>query len=41
LQNPEYAQTLVQNAQAELRERFAWEKLAEQTEAVFFKVKEN
>jgi len=41
LQNPEYAQTLVQNAQSELRERFAWEKLAEQTEAVFLKVKKD
>jgi glycosyltransferase involved in cell wall biosynthesis len=41
LQNPEYAQTLIYNAQSELRERFAWEKLAEQTEAVFLKVKKD
>lgn len=39
LKNPEYAQTLVDNAQSELRDRFAWEKLAEQTEAVFLKVR--
>jgi len=39
LHNPDYAQTLVLNAQAELGERFAWNKLAEQTEAVFLKVK--
>jgi len=39
LKNPEYAQSLVDNAQSELRDRFAWEKLAEQTEAVFLKVR--
>jgi glycosyltransferase involved in cell wall biosynthesis len=39
LHNQEYAQTLVHNAQSELRERFAWDKLATQTEAVFLKVK--
>ena len=39
LHNQDYAQTLVDNAQSELRERFAWDKLAAQTEAVFFKVK--
>ncbi len=38
LHNQEYAQTLVNNAQSELKERFAWDKLAEQTEAVFLKV---
>lgn len=36
--NQEYAQTLVNNAQSELRERFAWAELATQTEAVFLKV---
>lgn len=41
LQNHEYAQTLVNNAQLELKERFAWDQLAVQTEAVFFKVLEN
>jgi glycosyltransferase involved in cell wall biosynthesis len=39
LRNPEYAKTLVENAQSDLRESFAWDKLAEQTEAVFLKVK--
>jgi glycosyltransferase involved in cell wall biosynthesis len=39
LQNKDEVQTLVANSQLELRERFAWDKLAEQTEAVFFKVK--
>jgi glycosyltransferase involved in cell wall biosynthesis len=38
LHNQEYAKTLVNNAQSELRERFAWDKLAEQTEAIFLKV---
>jgi glycosyltransferase involved in cell wall biosynthesis len=37
LHNQEYAKTLVNNAQSELRERFAWDKLAEQTEDVFLK----
>ncbi|MCY7333219.1 MAG: glycosyltransferase family 4 protein [Pseudanabaena sp. CAN_BIN31] len=37
LHNQEYAKTLVDNAQSELRERFAWDKLAEQTEDVFLK----
>jgi len=41
LQNPEYAQTLVNNAQSELKERFAWDQLALQTEAVFLKVLNN
>ncbi len=39
LQNKDDVQTLVANSQLELRERFAWDKLAEQTEAIFFKVK--
>lgn len=39
LSNPEYAQILVNNAQSELRDRFAWDKLAAQTEAIFLKVK--
>jgi len=39
LQNKDAVQTLVDNAQAELRERFGWDKLAEQTEAIFYKVK--
>ncbi len=39
LHDQEYAQTLVNNAQSELKERFAWDRLAEQTEAVFLKVK--
>ncbi|MFN4777928.1 MAG: glycosyltransferase family 4 protein [Pseudanabaena sp.] len=39
LHNPEHAKTLVNNAQADLKESFAWDKLAEQTEAVFLKVK--
>ena len=38
LQNREYAQTLVDHAQSELRERFAWDQLALKTEAVFLKV---
>lgn len=40
LRNQEYAKTLVNNAQTELKERFAWDKLAQQTEDVFFKVKQ-
>jgi len=40
LQNRDYAQTLVNNAQSELRERFAWDKLAAQTESVFLKVQQ-
>lgn len=32
-----YAQMLVNNAQLELKEKFAWDKLAEQTEAIFYK----
>jgi len=39
LQNKDHVQTFVDNAQLELRERFGWDKLAEQTEAIFFKVK--
>ena len=39
LQNQDYAKDLANNAQSELKERFAWDKLAEQTEAVFLKVK--
>jgi glycosyltransferase involved in cell wall biosynthesis len=35
LQNPEYGKKLVENAQIELKERFAWPKLAKQTEAVY------
>ena len=35
LKNQEYAQSLVENAQQELRERFAWDRLALQTESVF------
>ncbi|MBD2176612.1 glycosyltransferase family 4 protein [Pseudanabaena sp. FACHB-1998] len=38
LSNHGYAKTLVDNAQSELKERFAWGKLASQTEAVFTKV---
>jgi glycosyltransferase involved in cell wall biosynthesis len=38
LSNHEYAKTLVDKAQSELKERFAWNKLASQTEAVFSKV---
>ncbi|BBC24964.1 glycosyltransferase family 4 protein [Pseudanabaena sp. ABRG5-3] len=41
LRNQEYAQTLVNNAQSELRERFAWDRLAAQTEEVFLKVLEH
>jgi len=38
LGNDDYAKTLVNNAQSELKERFAWDKLASQTESVFSKV---
>lgn len=38
LRDPEYAQTLVSNAQSDLKERFAWDLLAAQTEDVFMKV---
>lgn len=41
LGNHEYAQTLVDNSQSELTERFAWDKLASQTELVFSKVLSN
>ncbi|PZO45132.1 MAG: glycoside hydrolase [Pseudanabaena frigida] len=37
--NQEYAQGLVSNAQSELKERFAWDRLAEQTEATFLKLR--
>ena len=40
LKNQEYAQSLVENAQLELKERFAWDRLAVQTESVFMKVKQ-
>ncbi|MBD2188186.1 glycosyltransferase family 4 protein [Pseudanabaena mucicola] len=40
LQNRDYAQTLVNNAQSELRDRFAWDRLAAQTESVFLKVRQ-
>jgi glycosyltransferase involved in cell wall biosynthesis len=39
LQNQDYAKNLANNSQSELRERFAWDKLAAQTEAVFLRVK--
>lgn len=39
LRNPEYSQTLVDNAQLDLSDRFAWDSLAAQTEAVFLKTK--
>ena len=39
LQNKQYALTLIDNAQSDLKERFAWDKLAEQTEAVFLKLR--
>jgi len=39
LRNPNHAQTLVNNAQSDLKERFAWDLLAAQTEDVFLKVK--
>jgi glycosyltransferase involved in cell wall biosynthesis len=39
LKDQDYAKNLAENAQSELVERFAWRKLAAQTEAVFFKVK--
>ena len=38
LHDPEYAQSLVINAQLDLRDRFAWDELAAQTEVVFLKV---
>ncbi|MBJ7898488.1 MAG: glycosyltransferase [Cyanobacteria bacterium RI_101] len=38
LKNPEYAQTLVDNAYRELELRFSWAKLAEETEAVYRRV---
>ena len=37
LQNPEYAKSLVENAQSDLSDRFAWNKLAVQTETIFRK----
>jgi glycosyltransferase involved in cell wall biosynthesis len=37
LQNPEYAKSLVENAQSDLSDRFAWDKLAVQTETIFRK----
>ncbi len=40
LKNQEYAQSLVANAQVELGERFAWDRLAAQTESIFVKVKQ-
>jgi glycosyltransferase involved in cell wall biosynthesis len=38
LRNPEYAKSLVENAQSDLSDRFAWDKLAAQTETIFLKV---
>ncbi len=38
LHDPEYSRTLVINAQSDLSDRFAWDKLAAQTEVVFLKV---
>ncbi len=38
LRNPEYAKSLVGNAQSDLSDRFAWDKLAAQTETIFLKV---
>ena len=38
LRNPEYAKSLVDNAQSDLSDRFAWDKLAAQTETIFLKV---
>lgn len=38
LQNPSYANSLIINAQSDLRKRFTWDLLAAQTEAVFLKV---
>jgi glycosyltransferase involved in cell wall biosynthesis len=38
LQNPDRSKQLVKNAQIELRERFSWQKLAIETEAVYAKV---
>lgn len=35
LKNPEYAHQLVENAYEDLKQRFAWPKLAQQTEAVY------
>ena len=37
LQNPEYAKSLVENAQSDLSDRFGWDKLAVQTETIFRK----
>jgi len=39
LQNKQHALTLIDNAQSDLKERFGWDKLAEQTEAVFLKLR--
>ena len=39
LQDKQYALTLIDNAQFDLKDRFAWDKLAEQTEAVFLKLR--
>lgn len=41
LSNQEYAQTLVDNAQLELRNRFGWDRLAIETETTFLKVLKN
>lgn len=38
LNNPNYAQWLVENAYEELEHRFSWDKLAQQTEAVYGRV---
>ncbi|MEE3715587.1 glycosyltransferase family 4 protein [Tumidithrix elongata RA019] len=38
LQNPDRAEKLVKNAQKELRDRFSWQKLAIETEAVYTRV---
>ncbi|MFM7888606.1 MAG: glycosyltransferase family 4 protein [Pseudanabaena sp.] len=41
LRDREYGQILVNNAQTDLREGFAWDRLAAQTESVFLKVLKN
>jgi glycosyltransferase involved in cell wall biosynthesis len=38
LQNPDYSRRLVENAYAELAQRFSWPKLAQQTEQVYRRV---
>ncbi|MFN9869140.1 MAG: glycosyltransferase family 4 protein [Pseudanabaena sp.] len=41
LRDREYSQSLINNAQTDLKERFAWDRLAAQTESVFLKVLKN